>query len=229
MEGAVKRALQLIFVLALGGGAFYLVFRDVEWADFRQELARVDYALFSLGLLCFFGLHLARSIRWGCLIQGVKPEIRFRSYFSICSIGFFLINVLPFRLGEFVRPYLLLDKEEVPFGSGMATVLVERVLDVAALGVLFVGVLIWGVDHVSSVPVLVYGHEYDLVQLGRTTILAALVPFGGAIVVLVLLGERGGLRLRGDVSLGRGFYGICRPKRCHCSSGVHISDIAAGL
>lgn len=196
----MKRVVQVLLMLLLGGGAFYLVFRDVHWDEFVAELASVDWLIFGFGIVLFLGLHLSRSIRWGRLVQAMKPEVRFRSYFSICSVGFFLINVLPFRLGEIARPYLLLEREEVPFGSGAATVLVERVADVAALGVLFVGVLVWGLDDIRAVPIEVYGDEYDLVQLGRGLILAALVPFGGAIVVLLVLGDRG-------VELGRKVFG----------------------
>ena len=210
----MKRFAQILLMLLIGGGAAWLVFKDVVWERFWQELGQVDLGMFLFGMGLFFSLHVARAVRWGYLVQAVRPEVRFRSYFSICSIGFFLINVLPFRLGEFVRPYLLLDREEVPFGSGMATVLVERMLDVAALGALFVGVLLWGgIADLETSTVSVNGQGYDLVQLGRTAILAVLIPFGGGIVVLLLLGERG-------VAIGRRVFGLL---------GRRFGDLVAGF
>jgi glycosyltransferase 2 family protein len=209
----VKRFAQVLLMVVLGGGATWLVFRDVEWDLFWEELTEVNLPTFLAGLALFLGLHISRSVRWGRLVQAVEPKVRFRSYFSICSVGFFLINVLPFRLGEFVRPYLLLDREDVPFGSGMATVLVERVLDVAALGLLFIGVLLWGIDDLDAGSIMVEDKEYDLVGVGRTAILAALIPFGGAIFVLLLLGERG-------VALGRRISGVF---------GARISDLVGGF
>lgn len=197
----MKRVVQVLAMCLIGGGAAWWVFRSIDWALFGREMGRVDLPVFCAGLALFFGLHVTRSIRWGRLIQAVRPEVRFRSYFSICSVGFFLINVLPFRLGEFARPYLLSEREDVPFGSAMATVLVERVLDVAALGLLFVGVLVWGLDDLDAGTVMLDGVEYDLVGVGRTAILAALVPFGGAIAILVVLGDRG-------VALGRRAFGV---------------------
>ncbi len=187
----MKRFLQLSATLLIGGLALYFVFKDIHWDELVDELGKVDYPVFFLGTALFGGLHVSRSVRWGRLVQAIKPEVGFRSYFSICSIGFFLITVLPFRLGEFARPYLLLEREEVPFGSGMATVLVERVLDVAALGLIFIGVLLWGIDDVQTTPLTIDGREYDIVQLGRTAILAVLIPFGGAIGALLLMGDRG--------------------------------------
>ena len=185
----MKRALQIILMLAVGGGCLWLAFRDVKYDAFAEELAQVDWLIYISGVFMFGVLHLTRSIRWGKLVQAVEPSVSFRSYFSICSVGFFLINVLPFRLGELVRPYLLFEREGVPFGSGMATVLLERVLDVAALGVLFVGVLLFA--DIPSTVVTVAGSDYDIVKLGRTTILGALIPFGGAAVALVAMGDKG--------------------------------------
>ena len=210
----MKRAAQVLLMLLLGGGAAWLVFKDVDWSRFWHEVGQVDLPMFAFGLSLFGALHVSRSIRWGRLVQAVKPEVGFRSYFSICSVGFFLINILPFRLGEFVRPYLLLDREEVPFGSGMATVLVERVLDVAALGLLFIGVLLWGgIADLESTTVLLGDQEYDLVQLGRTAILAILIPFGGGIVGLLVLGDRG-------IAIGRKVFGLF---------GRRIGDLMAGF
>ena len=52
------------------------------------------------------------------------------------------ISLIPMRLGEVVRPFLISTKEEVPLTSALATVLVERVLDAIALVVgLFVVLL----------------------------------------------------------------------------------------
>lgn len=209
----MKRLLQLALTLLIGGAALYFVFRDIEWAELVDELGKVNYVIFSFGVSLFGGLHVARSIRWGRLVQAVKPETRFRSYFSICSVGFFLITVLPFRLGEFARPYLLLEREDVPFGSGMATVLVERVLDVAALGLIFIGVLVWGIDDVQATPLVIDGREYDIVSLGRTAILAILIPFGGAIAVLLFMGDRG-------VALARRLFRFTGPR---------ITELVAGF
>jgi uncharacterized membrane protein YbhN (UPF0104 family) len=175
----LKRAIQLLLALALGGGALWLALRKVHFDAFVAALRTVDAGVFALGFLSFLVLHLLRSVRWGGLVQAVRPEVRFRSYLSICSVGFMLINILPFRLGEFARPYLLLEREDVPFGSGMATVLVERVLDVMALGVIFLGVLLY-----ADLP------GYSIEVAGRG-ILGVLIPVGAAIALLLLAGDRG--------------------------------------
>lgn len=187
----MKRLVQLLVVLAIGGGALWFALRKVHFDEFVAALKAMDLLVFALGFTCFLVLHVLRSVRWGLLVQAIKPEVRFRSYLSICSVGFMLINILPFRLGEFARPYLLFEREDVPFGSGMATVVVERVLDVMALGAIFLGVLVFA--DVPEYTVAVEGRDepFDVVAAARTAILGVLIPVAVAVNVLLLLGDRG--------------------------------------
>jgi hypothetical protein len=136
-------------------------------------------------------------------VRAVKPGVSFWSFVSICSVGFFLINTLPFRLGEFARPFLLFEREDVPFGSGLATVVVERMLDIAALGVIFLGVLVFA--DLPAEPVEVGGGSYDIIAMARTSILGVLVPVSLGVVVLLAMGDRG-------VDLGRSVAGKFHPR-----------------
>jgi glycosyltransferase 2 family protein len=187
----LKRLVQLLVVLAIGGLALWFALRKVHLAEFMEALRHLDLVIFGLGVLCFACLHLLRSLRWGLLVRAVQPDVRFRSYLSICSVGFMLINLLPFRLGEFARPYLLFEREDVPFGSGMATVVVERVLDVLALGALFLGVLLLADVPAYSVEIPGRAEPFEVVTAARTGILGVLIPVLGGIGLLLLLGERG--------------------------------------
>ena len=101
--------------------------------------------------------HWVRCFRLRALL-GV--ELSTPRLYSITAIGFLAINVVPLRLGEFVRPYMLLQ-DGVAFGRSMAAVFVERLLDLLSLGAmlfaitLFVafpegGVQIGGIDIVSA-------------------------------------------------------------------------------
>lgn len=185
----MKRGVQILIMAIVGFGALWITFKDVQWADFAASMGSIRWPIFAAGVSLFGLLHVTRSWRWALIVRGTRPDLGFRSAFSIASVGFLLINILPFRLGEFVRPYLLFEREDIPFGAGLATVLVERVLDVAALGVIFVGVLLFA--DLPSTSVTVGATDYDLVLLGRTAILGTLLPFGGALAVLLVMGDRG--------------------------------------
>ncbi len=187
----MKRAVQLALVLALGAGALWLALREVHPEEFLAALGTVRPGIFALGFGSFLLLHILRAVRWGGLVAALDDSVTFRTTLSICSVGFMLINLLPFRLGEFSRPYLLFEREEIPFGSGMATVLVERVLDVVALGVIFVGVLAFADVPAYTIEVAGRAEPFDLVLAARTGILGLLIPVGVAVTLLLVLGDRG--------------------------------------
>jgi uncharacterized protein (TIRG00374 family) len=70
-----------------------------------------------------------RAVRWGYLLAPVGRTAlwsRFRAFME----GFTVTNLLPGRMGEVVRPWLLSrDEPHVPFSSALATIVVERILD----------------------------------------------------------------------------------------------------
>ena len=191
------RAAQFLVAVLVGAGTLALALRGVQWPALRDAILGVDLGRFGVGVALFAALHLTRAWRWGMLVKAVQPQVRFRSYFSICCVGFFLINVLPFRLGEFVRPWLLAEREKIPWGSGMATVVVERVLDVATLGVLLLGAVAFA--ELPTGPLMLGGRPYDVVAIGRTAVLGALLPMGAVLAGLILSGEKG-VRVAGRVA-----------------------------
>jgi uncharacterized protein (TIRG00374 family) len=71
---------------------------------------------------------IIRSVRWGVILSPIKP-INQRILFPITAVGFLAIIVVPMRLGEIVRPYLISAKQSVPVVSGIATILIERAMD----------------------------------------------------------------------------------------------------
>ena len=69
-----------------------------------------------------------RAVRWRYLLlpQG-RPGLH--TLFGTIMIGFMTLNVLPFRIGEFVRAYVLSRREPITMSAGFATIVVERIFD----------------------------------------------------------------------------------------------------
>src|SRR5688572_244907 len=89
----------------------------------------------------FFGVWL-RAARWR-LLMAPFASIPTERLFRVILIGFAVNNVLPLRLGELVRTFLLRQSHGVPIASTLATVLIERLLDVFVLCGILTAVLIW--------------------------------------------------------------------------------------
>ncbi|MEW5724189.1 MAG: lysylphosphatidylglycerol synthase transmembrane domain-containing protein, partial [Thermodesulfobacteriota bacterium] len=69
-----------------------------------------------------------RALRWRYLLAPAgRPGLH--SLFGAVMIGFMSLNVLPLRLGEFIRAYVLARREEMTVSGVFATVVVERIFD----------------------------------------------------------------------------------------------------
>ena len=122
-----------------------------------------------------------RSMRWSVMLRHLKP-VSTRRLFPVVVVGYMANNLLPMRLGEFVRSYYLSEREGVSAASALVTVFVERIFD--ALALLFFIALI-----VPFVPVTGLAEDFGerwglspiLLMLGLT------LPFIGAFCVLALM------------------------------------------
>jgi uncharacterized protein (TIRG00374 family) len=64
-------------------------------------------------------------------------HVHFGPAFRTTVIGFTATFLLPARVGEVLRPYLLARKEDLSFSATFATIILERALDLAAVLLLF--------------------------------------------------------------------------------------------
>jgi uncharacterized protein (TIRG00374 family) len=76
--------------------------------------------------------YVVRTVRWQYLLEPLG-QTRFWVAFRATIIGFAASTVLPARAGEVLRPYLLARREGLDVAAALATILVERVLDLAAV------------------------------------------------------------------------------------------------
>lgn len=124
--------IQLIVGIAISALFIYLALRPVKPAEVWNAIVSFKW-IWAVPFLAATWLSLyIRAIRWHYL---VRPA-RFLSpnrLFSPMMIGFAMNSILPARAGEFARAYVLGKKENVPFTSAFATVVVERIFDMLTL------------------------------------------------------------------------------------------------
>lgn len=113
-----------------------------EWGKVAESLRAFDWWVLAPALAIYVFGFMLRAVRWQRMLAPVQ-RIGFRSSFSVVMIGFMANNVLPLRIGEFVRAWALKRKEGVSGSAGFATIVVERVYDGLTLVGLFVLVLIF--------------------------------------------------------------------------------------
>lgn len=165
--------IRLVLSLGLSAGALYYVLGDLHFNAIWQSMQSIHpgYTMAYVGTLMF--TQLARAMRWGILIQPFC-RISQSAVWRISNVGNMAIMLLPLRLGEFARPYLMKKEAGVSLSAGMGAAVVERVLDGLLVTLIFF-VTTWTLD--ERHPISASLHYGSLLALGI---------FAGASVAIVL-------------------------------------------
>jgi glycosyltransferase 2 family protein len=138
----------IVTLLALGLLAWFL--RGTNFTDVWIQVQRVRADLLLVSLAMVVLTFLARTVRWRYLLSPLG-HTRFRIVFRSTVIGFGALAILPIRVGDVIRPYLLARQEGMPVTSVFATVVMERVLDLVAVLALL-ALYVWGFAGEASFP-----------------------------------------------------------------------------
>lgn len=170
------RYLSLGVGFGISGLFLFLAFRKSDFGGIISTLSslRYDRYAWSLGALA---LHLyLKSLRWQFILSSLK-KITIISSFSNVMIGGMANNLLPARLGEFVRLYSMAKTETLSKSSVLSTLIVERLFDGYCL-VLFLVIGFFGGNFFLAPPVL---------SLIRRASIIALAIYTGILIILIFL------------------------------------------
>ncbi|MGB6066304.1 MAG: lysylphosphatidylglycerol synthase transmembrane domain-containing protein [Desulfomonilaceae bacterium] len=136
----VRRFLLVVAGTALGMFFLYLTFRDISWNDFVSGLRQMKpLYLLPCALLVIFA-QLARAFRFGLILRPIC-RLSLKDLWDLLNLWAAASMIMPARLGELVRPYLLRTRG-ASFSSGVGAVMVERFFDLSGLLVLL-GLVLW--------------------------------------------------------------------------------------
>ena len=181
----MKRSLQLLLGVAISVAAVWFSMRGVSVPEVWRALRHSNLLLFLVVMALTLFSFWIRALRWRSLLSGGRTA-SLDSLYSATMIGFMANNVLPFRLGEFVRAWALARHEKCSTTMVLATVVVERVVDMLALlAILGVTILVHPIEASSKAA--------EFTQAGATSLIVITV---GLTLMLVLLERTPGLAHR---------------------------------
>jgi uncharacterized protein (TIRG00374 family) len=125
------RALGVALRAAIGlcVGAVLLV-AFLQLVNVSAVLARLQHLNVALALLCgvpFLGAYAVRAMRWRCLLR--PYEVSIPRAVAIYQVATFLNWLLPIRGGELAKPLLLRRTDGIPVSRSLATVSMEKAMD----------------------------------------------------------------------------------------------------
>jgi glycosyltransferase 2 family protein len=175
----------------------------VVWGIDAEEavagLGRFRWGYLAPIWLTYLAAHGLRAQRYRILLP---QPLDYRASFSALSIGYLALNVVPLRLGELVRPYLLREQRGVPLGDSLAAVVFERMLDVTMLLFMILGTT-WLVDLPTGLTV----RGVDLLGIAQRGAGALVAVGAGGLVGVLILGPRV-LRLTDRLPFGAPFRAV---------------------
>lgn len=118
------------FWLGIAVSVFFMIllFRKIDFNLLLAALIKVDYRYILLAIACTFFSYFLRAVRWHFLLIPEK-NIPFSTLFPVTVIGYMANNLLPARLGEFVRAYILAQREGLQTPTVFASLVIDRLFD----------------------------------------------------------------------------------------------------
>jgi uncharacterized protein (TIRG00374 family) len=83
--------------------------------------------------------YILRALRWKLLLNDVKSDVSIAHAFWTTSIGFMINFIIPLRIGDLVRAYVLGKKEHIGLRPSISSVMIENTLDL--IGQVTLGIL----------------------------------------------------------------------------------------
>lgn len=158
-------------LLSFGLGVAILVFFlskfDVDLQAVWSQLRRTDLLLFAAAMGLYYSTFAARSLRWQRLLHNAMPTDRRKwpvpglgRLTHILLVSWLANCVLPAKLGDAYRSYLLKTKVGGSFSLTVGTVFAERALDLLTLFILLIASALMAFGSrlpAASEPVLGFG------------------------------------------------------------------------
>lgn len=118
-------------------GTLLVAFRGLQWAEVGSALRDANYLLLLPAAIVMFISLYFRAIRWAVLFYPLT-HVRVGALMGTMNVGYSVNNLLPLRVGELVRAYLIGEAQQVSTARALSTIVVERVLDVLTVVLMLV-------------------------------------------------------------------------------------------
>ena len=204
----MRQYVRRIVVVALGVGLMAFFLRNADLGRVAEAIGSARRDLLVISLLLTVVTYGVRVVRWRYLLRPVG-HVGIAVAFRATVMGFAVTALLPGRVGEVLRPYVLARRARLSVSAVFATVVVERLFDLMAV------LLLFGASVVVFDPAFATADE----TLPAALHVGALIAGGGALVMFAVACLAAGHPER----VGRGAARLTTPLP------DRVSTIASGL
>lgn len=126
----------LSILVPLGIIAFFLYLNRERLSEVPDLILQANPALVFAAFVVFYLGFPLRGFRWARLLRATGFGIRVRDSSEILYLSWFVNCVVPAKLGDVYRAYLLKMNSTASLSRTFGTVFIERILDIFAIAIL---------------------------------------------------------------------------------------------
>src|SRR3989440_2409454 len=109
-----------------------------DYQESLRAMSRTNPGFYALAILVFYFSFVVRAVRWEVLLRNSGEESRFGGLFHIIILAWFANCILPAKMGDFYRAYLLRRRTTISGSHGLGTIVSERIIDFLILVTLLI-------------------------------------------------------------------------------------------
>jgi uncharacterized protein (TIRG00374 family) len=130
---------RFVLGLVLSMLTLYLALKNVQWPRVATALVGANVAWLLLAVASFLLTNWVKGVRWRLLFYPSQTGLSVPRCVSILYVGQLANSILPMRLGELARAYLIGEAYSVDKVLALATTVVEKAMDSVVLLLLIAG------------------------------------------------------------------------------------------
>jgi uncharacterized protein (TIRG00374 family) len=162
-QSLLVKVIQNVFGYAVAVACLIWVFRDIQKGQLLQDMRAINWPLAACGILVDITAYLFQSLRWRAVLSpfgNISPKKTLKAIYA----GIFINLIIPLRVGELIRVYLISRFAMINFSTAFSTLLVEYLFDGLCLTI-GAGILVF------LLPLPPHFHQAGLI-LGTALLLA---------------------------------------------------------
>ncbi len=163
--------LRTLLGFAVAACVIYLFLKNFDLGTALSSISRAKWHFFLMAFVVYYVSLPLRGGRWGIFLKPAGQTINYRPLTHYYFLAWFANALLPARIGDLYRAYLLKKNKGVSISLSLGVLFSERVFDlvITAALVAFSGIYFWSMLQGSS--------ERDYLIFGFTAVLLVVVFF----------------------------------------------------
>ena len=114
--------------LFIGAIVVYWIFRGTDWRAIISTVHNADIDQILVGFVFMICSQISRSIRWYIIVRKSFPT-KFGIVYTSAQLGMLFNFLIPARLGELIRAYLLAKGSRISAAQCLGTIMIDKIFD----------------------------------------------------------------------------------------------------